>query len=68
MSVHEKPNALEQLLTVTELSRGYLRDPRATKADMLDGGWYKTGDLGYLNDDDYLVVNGRTKDTIKYNG
>lgn len=35
---------------------------------MLHGGWYKTGDLGYLNSEDYLVVNGRTKDTVKYNG
>lgn len=35
---------------------------------MLHGGWYKTGDLGYLNSEDYLVVTGRTKDTIKYNG
>ncbi|KAH7140039.1 hypothetical protein B0J13DRAFT_639310 [Dactylonectria estremocensis] len=47
---------------------GYLRDPHATKRDMLDGGWYKTGDLGYLNSESYLIVNGRSKDTIKYNG
>ena len=35
---------------------------------MIDGGWYKTGDLGYINSHGYLVVNGRSKDTIKYNG
>ncbi|MBE3042703.1 AMP-binding protein [Candidatus Bathyarchaeota archaeon] len=35
---------------------------------MVHPGWYKTGDLGYLDSQEYLVVYGRTKDTIKYNG
>ncbi|KAF5710207.1 lipase esterase [Fusarium mundagurra] len=47
---------------------GYLRDPEATAKDMLEGGWYKTGDLGYVNEDGYLILKGRLKDTIKYNG
>ncbi|KAG4291457.1 AMP-binding enzyme [Fusarium proliferatum] len=47
---------------------GYLRDPEATAKDMLEGGWYKTGDLGYIDCSGYLIVKGRLKDTIKYNG
>ncbi|KAF9782546.1 hypothetical protein IL306_011709 [Fusarium sp. DS 682] len=47
---------------------GYLRDPEATAKDMLEGGWYKTGDLGYIDDRGYLIIKGRLKDTIKYNG
>lgn len=35
---------------------------------MLDGGWYRTGDLGYIDDNGFLVVYDRLKDIIKYNG
>ncbi|MDB5910504.1 MAG: 4-coumarate--CoA ligase [Massilia sp.] len=35
---------------------------------MLEGGWYRTGDLGYTDDNGFLVVYDRLKDIIKYNG
>ncbi|KAJ5816507.1 hypothetical protein N7447_008740 [Penicillium robsamsonii] len=47
---------------------GYLGDPKATREHMLDGGWYKTGDIGYLDAQGFLFVNGRIKDIIKSNG
>ncbi|KAF4949035.1 hypothetical protein FGADI_9320 [Fusarium gaditjirri] len=47
---------------------GYLGDAEATAKDMLQGGWYKTGDLGYIDSKGFLVVKDRLKDTIKYNG
>ena len=42
---------------------GYWNDAAAT-ADALRGGWYHTGDLGYLNDRHYLFVVDRAKDMI----
>ena len=42
---------------------GYWDDGAAT-ADALRGGWYHTGDLGYLNDRHYLFVVDRAKDMI----
>jgi acyl-CoA synthetase (AMP-forming)/AMP-acid ligase II len=42
---------------------GYWNNPEAT-ADALRGGWYHTGDLGYLNDRNYLFVVDRAKDMI----
>ncbi|CAI7654814.1 unnamed protein product [Penicillium crustosum] len=47
---------------------GYLGDPKATREHMLDGGWYKTGDIGYLDEQGFLFVSGRIKDIIKSNG
>ncbi|KAF5628932.1 4-coumarate ligase [Fusarium sp. NRRL 52700] len=58
----------EVTLRGPNIMMGYLRNPEATAKDMLDGGWYKTGDFGYLDGSGYLIIKGRLKDTIKYNG
>jgi len=42
---------------------GYWRDPEAS-ARALDGGWFRSGDLGHLDADGYLGIDGRLKDMI----
>jgi oxalate---CoA ligase len=46
---------------------GYLNDPQATAASFA-GGWFHTGDLGYLDSDGYLFLSGRIKDMINRGG
>ncbi|MBN1571933.1 MAG: AMP-binding protein [Deltaproteobacteria bacterium] len=43
--------------------KGYFNNPKATK-EVLTDGWYHSGDLGYLDDDNYLFVLGRVKNLI----
>ena len=43
---------------------GYWNLPEATKGTMAEGGWIKTGDAGYLDEDGYLFIHDRVKDMI----
>jgi long-chain acyl-CoA synthetase len=53
----------EVLARSNAVTIGYWQNPAAT-ADALRDGWYHTGDLGYLNDRNYLFVVDRAKDMI----
>jgi acyl-CoA synthetase (AMP-forming)/AMP-acid ligase II len=39
--------------------RGYWRDPEATARTLDPEGWVRTGDLGWLDGDEYLHLQGR---------
>lgn len=46
---------------------GYLNMPEQT-AEALKGGWYHTGDAGYLDKEGFLYLEGRVKDMIVSGG
>ena len=57
----------EIVLRGPTITRGYDNDIAATKSAFRDG-WFRTGDLGYLDRDGYLFIVGRIKDVIKRGG
>ena len=44
--------------------RGYWRNDEATDAAFTANGYFRTGDLGYLDEDEYLFIVDRKKDII----
>ena len=45
------------------ITPGYWNAPDET-AESFDGDWYKTGDLGYFDEEGFLHIQGRIKDMI----
>ncbi len=44
--------------------KGYWRRPEKTAEEFTADGWFKTGDIGQIDADGYLVIVGRSKDLI----
>ena len=47
---------------------GYWEKPEETASTIVDGGWLRTGDAGYLDDEGYLFLHDRIKDMIVSGG
>ena len=50
-----------------QVMRGYKDRPEETAATLVDG-WLRTGDIGVIDEDDYLSVVDRKKDMLIYKG
>jgi long-chain acyl-CoA synthetase len=48
--------------------RGYHNLPRETEETLTDDGWFRTGDIGELDDQGFLCITDRKKDLIKTSG
>jgi acyl-CoA synthetase (AMP-forming)/AMP-acid ligase II/thioesterase domain-containing protein len=57
----------EIVIRGANVTRGYDHNPEAN-AGAFAGGWFRTGDQGYLDSDGFLFINGRTKEMINRGG
>jgi acyl-CoA synthetase (AMP-forming)/AMP-acid ligase II len=48
--------------------QGYYNNPEATRRVLSADGWLRTGDLGFLDAEEYLYITGRVKDLIIIGG
>lgn len=61
----------EVVVSAPFAASGYWRDPEATRSawpDSRSGGWYVTGDLGFIDDTGRLTLVGRSKEIINRSG
>ncbi|WP_038169211.1 long-chain-fatty-acid--CoA ligase [Tomitella biformata] len=54
----------EIVLRGANIMAGYLNRPEETAEALIAGGWYRSGDMGYLDQGGYLFVVDRLKDMI----
>ncbi|MGE0418078.1 MAG: AMP-binding protein [Acetobacteraceae bacterium] len=52
----------------SNITAGYLNNPTANAETYTTDGWFRTGDLGFLDRDGYLTVTGRIKEVLVLGG
>ena len=57
----------EIVIRGANVTQGYENNPEANVA-CFTNGWFRTGDQGYLDSDDYLCITGRLKEIINRGG
>jgi long-chain acyl-CoA synthetase len=72
--IDEQGNALptgrqgELCVRGTCVTRGYLNKPEATQASFDSEGWFRSGDVAYMDEDGYAYIVDRKKDMINVGG
>ncbi|XP_044743773.1 4-coumarate--CoA ligase 1-like isoform X1 [Chrysoperla carnea] len=64
----KKPERGELYVRGKQLFNGYYKNPEATKKFLDEDGWFRTGDLGYFDEDDCLYILGRKEIVLNING
>ena len=54
----------EIITTSACVMQGYYKNPEATAAVFTEDGWFRTGDLGYIDEDGFIFIKGRLKNMI----
>ena len=63
---HEMPTGEqgEEISRGPHMFAGYLNNPEATAKELKDDGWFYSGDLGYMDDQGRIRINGRKKEIL----
>ena len=64
INVNSKTGEGEIVAKGDNIMKGYFKDEEKTRECFTDDGWFRTGDLGFLNKNNRLYIRGRLKNMI----